>query len=1112
MDDPQNPPASSGSKTFGIHKYNPEYCLGSGAQREDRRRGYEDKYEDDAIGEELGDDARIWRVMLDEGRANDSAMLQRFRDHLDVDLVFAGLFSAVLTTFVAQTSQTPSDTGDTTIALLLEIISIQRAWANNPRVNDVASFSLPPPSPSPSPWINRCWFLSLIFSLLAAFGAVVVRQWLQEYESDITGPPKRRALVRHYRRVGLKLYKVHLIVPILPMLLHVSLLLFFVGLTLYVRQSDRSMSNGIVALTTMIYLVYLVTNLMPLFRPQCPYRSPLSTGAHWAKFIVALLYALLPAKLQVKTLLLAKRVKLQLNQAHGVFRDRLHSYRKVLKNSWKEVFKAPDAHEWEAVVSSFNTLISDSLDAMVQTSSDLSVTPLVVQALSGLPIDPALYNYDFEDHHYSEPLRRRILPWFVNALTTRSTVFDWALGRENELQRIACVLLLVPLDRRHDDVLWDEINETQYRTCVSRVFQALTSALLDLPSTAITATTDVATLSMTLLALGSPLDDLDRKWRLLEGGVLFDTITTVYSSLPKPPPPAVLRLNPIIWRQALTYLCYYGRPMDEAVRFAIALWRSALQEWLYLRPYFSQKVAIAMYRLLCPESCKSHEGDNADGTAAFDDNLGLLAMRFVEVLVTTPGYGSIESALRRTGHPAVAAAFKSTFLARPALLSTVEFRNADVRVPATLAVSLFRFLVEAMPALDIIDDSDEQLSIRDIVRVLDRHAMEYYDALLGEISIEHLRPVVEGLLHDPALADLDITDILAAFLTTMLKKASSESNPRTRSSMSADDAVPGSVPSDQPADDMVWCLYLDSLSVARAHTARISRKFPDASLKLHSAFLSLKPTYHDAYKSRLIRDLKKDYIPLAVALALKSTHGCNALAEWADDLPTLVQDRDSGLRVWVPVEARFGLDLNWYRLFTSDPDKYIQSSLLERHVDLPISELVSFEEAVERMQKTDAERAAREAQQSSQGDGAEAHFNDDAEGPGRGHGTHEDQGDAERTQNKITERIKTFGAWVATSYKSVRPFLGTLNRAMIRVFPADAPGKPGYLGFVSSGDASGHRPSRWASETLIPTWNESRGPRSPRIRNGAEAALPHRRGRRKDDKTEAQTKRRRSEA
>lgn len=109
MTDAQRPLPSGGTKTFGIHKYDPNSCLGevhpcrllacahqspvTGAEqaRENRRRGYEDKYEDDALGEELGDEARIWRVMLDEGRANDAAMLQRFRDHLDVDLVFVSV-------------------------------------------------------------------------------------------------------------------------------------------------------------------------------------------------------------------------------------------------------------------------------------------------------------------------------------------------------------------------------------------------------------------------------------------------------------------------------------------------------------------------------------------------------------------------------------------------------------------------------------------------------------------------------------------------------------------------------------------------------------------------------------------------------------------------------------------------------------------------------------------------------------------------------------------------------------------------------------------------------------------------------------------------------------
>ncbi|KAL1689540.1 hypothetical protein GGG16DRAFT_18134, partial [Schizophyllum commune] len=981
-----DPPASSGSKTFGIHKYNPEYCLGSGAQREDRRRGYEDKYEDDALYEELGDDARIWRVMLDEGRANDAAMLQRFRDHLDVDLVFAGLFSAIVTNFVVQTSQTPSNTGDTTVALLLEIIAIQRAWANDPRVEDVASFSVPPSSPDSSPWINRCWYLSLIFSLLAAFGAVVVRQWLQEYESDIIGPPKRRALVRHYRRVGLEKYKVHLIVPILPMLLHVSLLLFFVGLTLYVRRSDRTMSNGIIALTAMIYVVYLGTNILPVFRPQCPYRSPLSTGAQWAKSLVALLYALLPARSKIKALLqfFLQNISSAVSHVHAL-----------------EVFKAPDAHEWEAVLNSSDRMIPDSLDSMAQASSDLSVTPLIVQASSSLPIDRPHYdNYNFEDPRYKELLRRRILPWFVNALSTRHMVFDWAPGRENELQRMACALLLVPLDFSHKStcftVLWEEIDANQYRTCILRVLQALTSALLDLPTTPTVTMTDVATMSMTLLALGNRLDDfdlhLDLKSKLLQDDALFDTITTAYSSLPKSASLAVLRLRPVIWRHAIRYLRDGGWRRHKIAPFAIALWRSADAFRLHVTCH-----AIDL-----------HIGDGANPNAAFDDNLGFLVVQFLGLFVTTLGYESIDSALRSTGNSAASAAFRSTFVVRPCL-SLAMFVKVDARLPASLAVSLFWCLAKLAEATD---GHDEKVAV---LNALNCHAIDYREVLTealeyDEISMELLRHLATVVLHDPQMALLDISDALAVSLATRLSKP------------------PNLALSDLPADDMIWCLYLDALCAARAHTAHISSKFPDASRKLHSALLSLRPTYHDTWKSQLAQRFEKRCIPLAVALALKVSHGCNALAEWVDDLPAVVQDPNSGLSVWVPFEALGGGDLNWYRHFTSDTDKYIHSRW-NRSSTIPISKLVSFQEAVERMQKTDAERAAREAQQSSQGDGAEAHFNDDAEGPGRGHGTHEDQGDAERTQNKITERIKTFGAWVATSYKSVRPFLGTLDRA-----------------------------------------------------------------------------------
>ena len=110
---------------------------------------------------------------------------------------------------------------------------------------------------------------------------------------------------------------------------------------------------------------------------------------------------------------------------------------------------------------------------------------------------------------------------------------------------------------------------------------------------------------------------------------------------------------------------------------------------------------------------------------------------------------------------------------------------------------------------------------------------------------------------------------------------------------------------------MHHCPYLHALCAARANSELADKKFPDASHKLHSALLLLNSTYHDTWKSELTGQLKKRYIPLAVAFALKSTHGCKALAEWVDDLPTLVHDPNSGLKVWFSAEARIGEDLNW---------------------------------------------------------------------------------------------------------------------------------------------------------------------------------------------------------
>ncbi|KAF8915537.1 hypothetical protein CPB85DRAFT_412083 [Mucidula mucida] len=66
---------------------------------------YEQKYPEDEEFHEMGPRARIWKIFWDECTKYDSDMVEDWRDGLDVLLVFAGLFSAVVSTFVAQTCQ-----------------------------------------------------------------------------------------------------------------------------------------------------------------------------------------------------------------------------------------------------------------------------------------------------------------------------------------------------------------------------------------------------------------------------------------------------------------------------------------------------------------------------------------------------------------------------------------------------------------------------------------------------------------------------------------------------------------------------------------------------------------------------------------------------------------------------------------------------------------------------------------------------------------------------------------------------------------------------------------------------------------------------------------------
>ncbi|KAH8823661.1 hypothetical protein DL96DRAFT_234353 [Flagelloscypha sp. PMI_526] len=222
---------------------------------------YEEKYPEDAPEQELGEDARVFKVYNDLAEEYDRDMVRGFRDTLDSLLIFASLFSAVITTFVVQTAQAlPTDQAVVTNHLLVDITTLLRANGNT-----TVLAAIPPSTFGPDTstfktadiWINGLFFASLSLSLATALLSVLAKQWLQAYTAIIPGSAKEIALIRHLRFRGLEKWKMYEIIGALPLILHASLALFFAGLFIFVRT------------------LYEGSIVVPAIDLQCPYRVTL---------------------------------------------------------------------------------------------------------------------------------------------------------------------------------------------------------------------------------------------------------------------------------------------------------------------------------------------------------------------------------------------------------------------------------------------------------------------------------------------------------------------------------------------------------------------------------------------------------------------------------------------------------------------------------------------------------------------------------------------------------------------------------------------------------------------------------------------------------------------
>ncbi|KAG9119533.1 hypothetical protein FRC07_005403 [Ceratobasidium sp. 392] len=211
-------------------------------------------------------------MYVEEAKEQDSEMVDRKVKNLDQMLLFATLFSAILTAFIIVSKELlEEDPAKLTVDLLRQILESQRQGTQN-------QSSTPEPfsAPASARWINGLWYAALGLALSSALVAMVAKEWLGFFLTSRPRPPQAYALDHQKRSRDWDRWKVPHIIDLLPAMLNISLLLFSLGLSVYLQTLDAAAANMVIIITTVTGLFFIGTAVLGAVREDCPYHSRFS--------------------------------------------------------------------------------------------------------------------------------------------------------------------------------------------------------------------------------------------------------------------------------------------------------------------------------------------------------------------------------------------------------------------------------------------------------------------------------------------------------------------------------------------------------------------------------------------------------------------------------------------------------------------------------------------------------------------------------------------------------------------------------------------------------------------------------------------------------------------
>jgi hypothetical protein len=134
--------------------------------------------------------------------------------------------------------------------------------------------------PTSGVWVNGLWFSSLVISLTCGLLATLLQQWARRY-LRVAYPrcsPSKRARIRAFYKHGVEKLHIPWTIEVLPALLHISLFLFFAGLSVFLFTIHPTIFKVVTAWIGVCAVLYAILTFLPIIHKDSPYSAPLSSS------------------------------------------------------------------------------------------------------------------------------------------------------------------------------------------------------------------------------------------------------------------------------------------------------------------------------------------------------------------------------------------------------------------------------------------------------------------------------------------------------------------------------------------------------------------------------------------------------------------------------------------------------------------------------------------------------------------------------------------------------------------------------------------------------------------------------------------------------------------